>query len=102
MRDYKGFTLEPIPGGWNIVLYGKAHTLYVAGPCGLRFTENMKEARAFRDPEFCQTLIDEVIKDHADWVKTLGGKSVINLGNQQQRSTFTEEQIRQQQRQSPS
>ena len=64
-----------------------------------RFTENMREARAFRDIEFCRGVIDEVIIDHAEWVKTLGGKATANLNTPQQQSNHTDEQIRQQQQQ---
>ena len=102
MYNYKGFMIEHVVGGYNILLYGKKHTLYVAGPSGMRFTEDMREARAFRTTEFCERLIDEVIDDHAEWVNALDTKPIQNLIDlvhraQQQQERVTEEQIRQQQ-----
>jgi hypothetical protein len=79
MHDYKGFTVEPIPGGYNILLYGRKHILYVSGPAGMSLTEDMKKARAFRDANFCHGVINEFLEDHATWVQSLGGMKVTNL-----------------------
>lgn len=73
MHDYKGFTIEPIPGGFNIVMYGIKHILYIAGPSGWRLTEDMREARAFRDPLTCHNLIDEMIADWQGWIDSCKG-----------------------------
>lgn len=85
MHDYKGFTVEPIVGGFNIVVYGRKNTLYVAGPGGWRLTEDMREARAFRDPKTCHDLIDEVIADWQGWIdSTKGAKPVVNTDGPKQ------------------
>lgn len=79
MYQYKGFSIEPIVGGLNIVLYGKKHTLYVAAPAGCSFTDDMRKARSFRSPEFCERVIDELVNDHDQWVKSLGGKPIVEM-----------------------
>jgi hypothetical protein len=101
MHDYKGFTVEPICGGFNIVMYGVKNILYVGGPGGWRLTEDMRQARAFRDPKTCHALIDEVISDWQGWVQSFGGKkSIVNLNQpQQQQVVENAEAIRQQQQQ---
>jgi len=79
MHDYKRFTIEPTIGGYNILLYGRKNVLYVGGPGGWHMVEDMLQARSFRSVDFCHGLIDEVYKDHAGWIETLGGKKVIDL-----------------------
>ena len=73
MHDYKGFCIEPVIGGLVIVLYGRENTLYFAGPSGFRLSKDAREARVYRTAEFCRSVIDEIITDHATWVETLGG-----------------------------
>ena len=97
MHTYKGFVIDPIIGGYNILLYGKKHTLYVAGPAGMQFTDNIKEARSFRNPQSCQNLIDECITDHDEWVKTLNGKPVNDLNRLDVMRNYENQQQQQQQ-----
>lgn len=100
MHDYKGFTVEPITGGFNIVIYGRKNILYVAGPGGWRMTDDVRQARAFRDPKTCHNLIDEITKDWQGWIdSTKGAKPVVNLEAQQQQKQTPPEHVRQQQQQ---
>jgi len=100
MHDYKGFTIEPVVGGWlNIVMYGIKNTLYVSGPGGWGLTQKSKEARLFRDAKTCHNLIDEVIADWQGWIDAISKKKpVVNLKEpQQQQVRQNAEAIRQQQ-----
>jgi hypothetical protein len=81
MHDYKGFTVEPVLGGYNIILYGRKHIMYVAGPAGLYLTEDMRKARAFRSANFCHGFIDELLEDHRGWVQSMGGMSVSTVAD---------------------
>jgi hypothetical protein len=79
MHDYKGFTIEPIIGGYNILLYGRKSVLYIAGPSGWSMTEDIRQARSFRSSMFCREVIDEILLDHDVWVKSLAGLSMKDL-----------------------
>lgn len=68
MHDYKGFTIEPFHGGFNIIMYGVKNILYVSGLSGWALTEKLEEARAFHDPKTCHDLIDEIIVDWQGWI----------------------------------
>lgn len=76
MHDHLGFTIEPVIGGYVIAIYGVRHTLYLGGPSGGTLTENTREARVFRTPEICHEKIDEIIKDHDEWMKSCKGRTV--------------------------
>lgn len=97
MYQYKGFAIEPVIGGWNIVLYGHKHTLYVSGPSGMNFTDNMKEARSFRGADFCERLIDEMIRDYVDWIGSIDTKPIHDLSSNVQHQNESSEHIQQQQ-----
>lgn len=80
MHDYKGFTVEPIfvgqhvLTGYVILIYGRRHIFYLCGQSGGDLSIDVKKAKTFRTVEFCHSVIDEIITDHAQWVKTLHGR----------------------------
>ena len=76
-HDHKGFTVETVIGGYMIVAYCIKHTFYFAGPKGFDLSTDVKKAKLFRTCAYCHQLIDEIIKDHADWVKLLAKKKVV-------------------------
>lgn len=76
MHNYKGFAVEPICGGYVVVIYGKVKTIYLSGPTGGTLSDNPKDARAFRTPKFAHEIIDEIIEDYDEWVTTLGARAV--------------------------
>lgn len=78
MNDYKGFTIEPIDYGYIIVVYGKKHTLYFSGPKGFNLSQKRGDAKVFRTKWYCCNLLDEMIRDHAEWVETMKKKIVKN------------------------
>ena len=93
MVDYKGFTIEKIMGGYIIVLYGCLYILYIGGQGGWHMVENMSSARVFRTTKFCHDLIDEILVDHAVWVKSLGGTPVMELKHQKEELTNKKNEI---------
>jgi len=76
IHDYKGFTIEPVLGGFMIVAYCRNHIFCFAGPRGFDLSTDIKEAKIFRTCSYCYGVIDELITDHAGWVKTLSEKKI--------------------------
>ena len=83
MHDYKGFTVEPVIGGYTIIIYGRMKILYIGGPGGWHMVEDLRQARSFRTAEKCHEVIDEILADHAGWVQSLGGVKFADLTDEQ-------------------
>ena len=76
--DYKGFTIEPLQFGFIIAVYGIKYILYFAGPRGFNLSKKRNDAKVFRTRYYCCELIDEMIRDHAEWISTMGKPATKN------------------------
>lgn len=76
-HDHKGFTVETVLGGFTIVAHCRKHTFYFAGKKGFDLSTDAKKAKVFRTTAYCHAIIDELVNDHAGWVKTLSKKKVV-------------------------
>ena len=73
-HDYRGFTIEKIFGGFSIIAHCHKHTFYFSGPRGFELSINKERLKTFRTVFYCHKIIDELFRDHEDWIKSLSQK----------------------------
>ncbi len=73
-HEYRGFTIESYGSGLHIVVYGKKHKLFVSGTKTLDMSIHAPKARTFRTTEAAREMIDGIVDEHEQWVKSLKQK----------------------------
>ena len=75
-EEYKGFSIEPNLNFYRIVFNGKKHRLFFSEGSSFDLSINIAKAKSYSSIEFCKLVIDEIVKDHSDWVESLNGRKV--------------------------
>ena len=86
-EEYKGFHIESCLNHFRIVFDGKKHRLFFCGEGKgsqtFDLSINIAKARPYTSVSFCKHVIDEIIKDHCDWVDSLKGRKIARSTNEQ-------------------
>ena len=75
-EEYKGFSIEPNLSFYRVVFNGKKHRLFFSGKNSFDLSINIAKAKSYHSIEFCKHVIDEIVKDHSDWVDSLKGRKI--------------------------
>ena len=75
-EEYKGFSIEPNLNFYRIVFNGRKHRLFFSEGSPFDLSINIAKAKSYSSIEVCKRVIDEIVKDHSDWVESLNGRKV--------------------------